>query len=67
MFKNNFLTSKNPRQFYLIFFRIEILLHLGVPYNQILLHFSVPNNQILLHFGFPDTQILLHFGVPENC
>ena len=67
MFKNNCLTSKNPRTFYLIFFRIEILLHLGVPDNQILLHFSVPDNQILLRFGVPDNQILLHFGVPDNC
>ena len=47
MFKKK-ITSKNHRKFYLIFFRIEILLHLGVPDNQILLHFSVPDNQILL-------------------
>ena len=66
MLKNNCLTLKNPRKFYLIFFRIEILLHLGVPDNQILLHFSVPDNQILLRFGVPDNQILLHFGVPDN-
>ena len=38
---NYFLASKNPRKNYLLFFRIEILLHLGVPDNQILLHFSV--------------------------
>ena len=67
MFKNNFLTLKNPRKFYLIFFRIEILLHLGVPDDQILLHFSVPNNQILLRFSVPNKQILLHVGVPDNC
>ena len=63
----NCFTSRNPRKFYLIRFRIEILLHLGVPDNQILLHFSVPNNQIFLCFGVPDNQILLHFGVSDNC
>ena len=63
MFKKYFLT---PRKCYLIFFRINILLYLGVPDNQILLHFSVPDNQILLHFGVPDNQILLHFSVPDN-
>ena len=62
MFKNNVLTSKIPD----FFFRIEILLRLGVPDNQILLHFSVPNNQILLRFGVPDKQILFHFGVPRQ-
>ena len=66
MFKKKF-TSKNPRKFYLIFFRIKILLHFGVPDNQILLHFSVPDKQILLHFSVPDNQILLYFGVPDNC
>ena len=67
-FKNNYLlTLKNPRKFYLFFFRIETLLHLGVPNNQILLHFSVPDNQTLLRFGVPDNQILLHFGVSYNC
>ena len=64
MFKKYFfyLTKLN-----LIFFRIEILLHLGVPNDQILLHFSVPDNQILLCFGVPNNQILLNFGVPDNC
>ena len=36
-------------------FRIEMLLHLGIP-----------DNQILFDFGFTDNQILLHFGVPDN-
>ena len=65
-FKTKF-TSKNPRKYNKQKFKIEILLHLGVPDNQILLHFSVPNNQILLRFGVPDNQILLYFGVPDNC
>ena len=67
MFKNIFLTSKNPRKFDLIFVGIEILLHWGVPDNQILLHLSVPDNQILLCFGVSDNQRLLHFGIPDNC
>ena len=50
-----------------MFCRIEILLHLGVPYNQILLHFGVPHNQILLGFGVPVNQILFYLGVPDNC
>ena len=50
-----------------IFFRIEILLHFGVPDNKILLHFGVPDNQIFLHFDVPDNQNLLRFGVPDNC
>ena len=60
MFENYFWTSKSPRKFNLVFFRIKILPHLGVPYNQILLHFSVPDTQVLLRFGVPDNQILLH-------
>ena len=48
-------------------FKIEILLHFGVPKNQILLRFSVLNNQILLHFDVPDNKIVLHCGVPSNC
>ena len=48
-------------------FRIEILLHLGVPDNQTLLHFGVPYNKIALCFGVLNNQILLHLGVPDNC
>ena len=59
MFLNKNLTWKTSRKFNIIFFRIEILLHLGVPNNKILLHFSVSDNQILLRFGVPDSQILL--------
>ena len=67
MFYKNSLTSTNPKNSYLIFFRIEILLHLGVTDNQILLHFSVPDNQILLRFCVPNNQILLHLGVPTTA
>ena len=52
---------------FISFFRIAILLDLGVPNNQILLYFSVPDNQILLCFGVPNNQTLLHYGVPDNC
>ena len=58
---------KNIQKIFKIIFRIEILLHLGVPDKQILLNFGVPNNQILLLFRVPDNQILLHCGVPDNC
>ena len=47
---------KNFQTFNQTNFRLEILLHLGVP-----------NNQILLCFGVPDNQTLLHLGVPDNC
>ena len=67
MFKNKFLTLKNPRTLNFIFLGLKFLLHLDVPSDKILLHFSVPDNQILLHFGVPGNQILLHIGVPKNC
>ena len=67
MFKKKIWLKKSHRKWVLIFFRIEILLHFGVPDNQILLRFGVPDNQILLHFNVPDNQILLRFGVPDNC
>ena len=67
MFKKWILTSKDPSKLYLIFFRIDILLQLGVPDMQFLFHFIVPDNQIFLRFGVPNNHILLHFGVPDNC
>ena len=50
------LTLKTSRRWNFFVFRIEILLHLGIP-----------DNQILFNFGVPDNQILLYFGVPDNC
>ena len=58
---------KNFQTIQLIFFMVEILLHLGVPDNQILLHFGVPDNQILVRFGVPDNQILLHLVSPTTA
>ena len=67
MFLKKVPLEKLSENFIKFFFRIEILLHLGVPYNQFLLHFGVPDNQILLRFGVPDNLILLHFCIPDNC
>ena len=53
-FRNFFSAFKKSQKFDLIFFRIEISLHLGVPDNQSLLQFSVPDKQMLLHFGVSD-------------
>ena len=58
VFKTSF-TGKTSILFILKKFRIEILLHFGVPDNQILLSFGVPDNQILLHFGVPSPHFLL--------
>ena len=66
MFNNYFLTSENPRTFYLIFFQDWNFTPFGCPDNQILLHFGIPDNKILLRFGVPDNQILLHLGGPNN-